>query len=202
MRGVAAEDAHHRVRRVVLHAPDLEGEHLELAVEVHDLVHDVRHHERVDEVALDLDVFVWQVGHAASRGVARLRRSRPSGPRPPQSTSRSLDARAPGSYCRRTRTGAGRRRSNRTREIRMTARTGRTRLLVTTGMVLILQFVLATAASVACAAAASPAASPSAPAHQPTVNWAWLAVGLGGSIILVVTMFLLTRVFGKRRPRK
>lgn len=82
----------------------------------------------------------------------------------------------------------------------MTARTGRTRLLATTGMVLILQFVLATAASVACAAAASPAASPSAPAHQPTVNWAWLAVGLGGSIVLVVAMFLMTRVFGKRRP--
>jgi hypothetical protein len=82
----------------------------------------------------------------------------------------------------------------------MTARTGRTRLLVTTGMVLILQLVLAAAASVACAAAVSPSASPSAPAHQPTVNWTWLAVGLGGSLILVVAMFLLTRVFGKRQP--
>ena len=83
----------------------------------------------------------------------------------------------------------------------MTARTGRTRLLVTTGMVLTLQLVLATAASVACAAAASPAASPSsAPTNQPTVNWTWLAVGLGGSLILVIVMFLMTRVFAKRRP--
>jgi len=83
----------------------------------------------------------------------------------------------------------------------MTARTGRTRLLVTAGMVLVLQFVLAAAASVAFAAATSPSASPSsAPAHQPAVNWTWLAVGLGGSAILVVIMFLLTRVFGKRRP--
>ncbi len=81
MRGVATEDAHHRVRGVVLHAPDLEGEHLELAVEVHHLVHDVRHHERVDEVALDLDVFVRRVGHVASRGPATLmRRSGPPGP--------------------------------------------------------------------------------------------------------------------------
>ena len=63
VRGVAAEDAHHRVGRVVLHAPDLEREHLELAVEVHHAVHDLRHHERVDEVALDLDVLVWLVGH-------------------------------------------------------------------------------------------------------------------------------------------
>ena len=38
-----------------------------------------------------------------------------------------------------------------------------------------------------------------APKKQPTVNWTWLAVGLGGSLILVVAMFLLTRVFGKRR---
>ena len=82
----------------------------------------------------------------------------------------------------------------------MTARTGRTRLLATTGMVLILQLVLAAAASVAWAAAVSPSASPSAPAHQPAVNWTWLAVGLGGSLILVVVMFLLTRVFAKRRP--
>ena len=82
----------------------------------------------------------------------------------------------------------------------MTARTGRTRLLVTAGMALVLQLVLAAAASVACAAAVSPSASPSAPAHQPTVNWTWLAVGLGGSAVLVGIMYLLTRVFGKRRP--
>ncbi len=69
-------------------------------------------------------------------------------------------------------------------------------------MVIVVQLVLAAAAGVACAAAASPAVSPSsAPAQQPTVNWAWLALGLGGSIILVVIMFLLTRVFGKRRPQ-
>ena len=83
----------------------------------------------------------------------------------------------------------------------MTARTGRTRLLATTGMVLILQLVLAAAASVACAAAVSPSASPSAPAHQPAVNWTWLAVGLGGSALLVGIMYLLTRVFGKRQPK-
>ena len=83
----------------------------------------------------------------------------------------------------------------------MTARTGRTRLLATTGMVLILQLVLAAAASVACAAAVSPSASPSAPVHQPTVNWTWLAVGLGGSALLVGIMYLLTRVFGNRQPK-
>jgi hypothetical protein len=84
----------------------------------------------------------------------------------------------------------------------MTARTGRTRLLVTAGMAIVVQSVLAAAASVACAAAASATASPSsAPAHQPTVNWLWLGFGLGGSIILLVGMFLLTRVFGKRSPQ-
>ncbi len=42
---VAPEDAHHSVRRLILHAPDLEGEHLELTAQVHDVVHDLRHHE-------------------------------------------------------------------------------------------------------------------------------------------------------------
>jgi peptide/nickel transport system substrate-binding protein len=41
---------------------------------------------------------------------------------------------------------------------------------------------------------ASPAAK-----KQPTVNWTWLAVGLGGVVALLVVMFLLTRVFGSRR---
>ena len=66
--GVAAEDAKHGVRRVILHAPDVEGQYLVLALEVHDLVHRLRHRQRVDEVALDLDVFVGLVGHQILRG--------------------------------------------------------------------------------------------------------------------------------------
>ena len=45
---------------------------------------------------------------------------------------------------------------------------------------------------------ASTSSSP-APVDQPLVNWTWLAVGLGGVAIMLVVMFLLTRVFGSRR---
>ena len=163
--GVAAEDAHHRVRGVVLHAPDLEGEHLELAVEVHHLVHDVRHHERVDEVALDLDVFVWRVGHVASRGLAALmRRSGPPGPARPASLPRAAGRRRPRRPLTPPRpvpivgahgSGAWRRRSIRTRGNSMTARTRPAGLLVKASMVLILLLVLAAAVGVARAAASS-----------------------------------------------
>jgi hypothetical protein len=68
VRSVAAEDAEHGMRRVVLRAPDVEGEHLVLALEVHDLVHRLRHRQRVDEVALDLNVFAGLVGHQVLRG--------------------------------------------------------------------------------------------------------------------------------------
>ena len=44
-----------------------------------------------------------------------------------------------------------------------------------------------------------PKVATAAAEKKPTVNWTWLAVGLGGSIVLVVIMFLLTRVFGRRR---
>ena len=34
---------------------------------------------------------------------------------------------------------------------------------------------------------------------EPIVNWKWLAVGMGGVVILIVVMFVLSRFFGSRR---
>ena len=34
---------------------------------------------------------------------------------------------------------------------------------------------------------------------EPIVNWKWLAVGMGGVVVMIVVMFVLTRVFGSRR---
>ncbi len=45
----------------------------------------------------------------------------------------------------------------------------------------------------------APKAAATAPEKKPLVNWGWLAAGLGGMIVLLVVMFLLTRVFGGRR---
>ena len=70
VRRIAPEDPHHGMRGILLHAPDLEAEHLEVAVEVHDLVHDLRHQQGVDEMALDLDILVWLVGHRRLRALA------------------------------------------------------------------------------------------------------------------------------------
>ena len=63
-------------------------------------------------------------------------------------------------------------------------------------MILILLLVLAATAGVADVAASS---SPAPTEEEPIVNWTWLAVGLGGVVILLVVMFVLTRYFGSRR---
>ncbi len=63
VRPVAPEDAKHGRRDVGLGAPHVERQDLELAFEVHDVVHDLRHHERVDQVPLDADVFVRSLRH-------------------------------------------------------------------------------------------------------------------------------------------
>jgi hypothetical protein len=78
----------------------------------------------------------------------------------------------------------------------MRVRTRPAGLLVTASMVLV-GIVLLAAAGVAVAASASP--SPSAAEKAPLVNWGWLAFGLGGVVILLVVMFLLTRVFRSAR---
>ena len=44
-----------------------------------------------------------------------------------------------------------------------------------------------------------PKVAAAAAEDKPLVNWKWLGVGLGGVLILVVIMFVLTRVFGKAR---
>jgi len=36
----------------------------------------------------------------------------------------------------------------------------------------------------------------------PLVNWTWLAVGLGGVLIMVVVMFILTRFFRRRQEEE
>ena len=41
-----------------------------------------------------------------------------------------------------------------------------------------------------------PKVAAAAAEDEPMVNWKWLAVGLGGVLVLIVVMFLLTRVFG------
>ena len=47
--------------------------------------------------------------------------------------------------------------------------------------------------------AVAASASPTPAADEPLVNWAWLAIGLGGVLILIVIMFVLTRVFRNAR---
>ena len=57
----------HRDGDVVVGAADLEGERLELATEGDDVVHDLGHDARVDQVPLDADVFEHPVLHGSSR---------------------------------------------------------------------------------------------------------------------------------------
>ena len=83
----------------------------------------------------------------------------------------------------------------------MNHRTRPERRLVRVSVVLLALFaplVLTAAVGVARAVASSPA-SPEPAGNEPLVNWTWLAVGLGGVVIMLVIMFLLTRVFGNRR---
>jgi hypothetical protein len=37
---------------------------------------------------------------------------------------------------------------------------------------------------------------------EPFVNWTWLAVGMGGVVVMIVVMFLLTRVFRRRQEEE
>jgi hypothetical protein len=75
----------------------------------------------------------------------------------------------------------------------MRVRTRLAGLLVTASMV-VAGLVLLAAAGGAAAATSSPAPAEKAP----LVNWTWLGFGLGGVVILLVVMLLLTRVFGGR----
>ncbi len=77
----------------------------------------------------------------------------------------------------------------------MTARFRPAGLLVKASIVLALLLLMSVVVDVAHASTSS---SP-APVDQPLVNWTWLAVGLGGVAVMLVVMFLLTRVFGSRR---
>jgi hypothetical protein len=68
--------------------------------------------------------------------------------------------------------------------------------LLVKGVVFVLLFVVPAAATgVAFAASASPTPTE----DEPLVNWTWLAVGLGGVIIMILIMFFLTRVFRRRQ---
>jgi hypothetical protein len=78
----------------------------------------------------------------------------------------------------------------------MRVRTRPAGLLVTASMVLV-WIVLLAAAGVA--GAASSTASPAPAEKAPLVNWGWLAMGLGGMLVLLAIMFVLTRMFGRRR---
>jgi peptide/nickel transport system substrate-binding protein len=44
-----------------------------------------------------------------------------------------------------------------------------------------------------------PKVAAAAAEKKPFVNWTWLAVGLGGMLVLLAIMFVLTRVFGRAR---
>jgi hypothetical protein len=44
-----------------------------------------------------------------------------------------------------------------------------------------------------------PRVTAAATEDEPIVNWTWLALGMGGVVILIVVMFLLTRFFGNQR---
>ena len=44
-----------------------------------------------------------------------------------------------------------------------------------------------------------PKVAAAAAEDKPFVNWTWLAVGLGGMLVLLAIMFVLTRVFGRAR---
>jgi hypothetical protein len=80
----------------------------------------------------------------------------------------------------------------------MTARTRPASLLIKTAMILLVPLVVAAVVGTAQATASSSPA-PAEKVEQPLVNWGWLAAGLGGMVVLLVVMFLLTRVFGGRR---
>ena len=45
-------------------------------------------------------------------------------------------------------------------------------------------------------------AAATATKDEPLVNWRWLAVGMGGVVVMIVIMFLLTRVFRNRREEE
>jgi hypothetical protein len=45
-------------------------------------------------------------------------------------------------------------------------------------------------------------AAAAATEDEPLVNWKWLAVGMGGVVVMIVIMFLLTRVFRSRREEE
>ncbi len=82
----------------------------------------------------------------------------------------------------------------------MTTRSRPAGLSVKTSLVSVLLLVLAAAL---CAPGVAAASSPSpTPADKPFVNWTWLAVGLGGMLVLLVVMFVLTRFFGKQREKE
>ena len=37
---------------------------------------------------------------------------------------------------------------------------------------------------------------------EPLVNWGWLGIGLGGVLVMVVVMFLLTRLYRRRQDEE
>jgi hypothetical protein len=68
-------------------------------------------------------------------------------------------------------------------------------------LTLLVLLVTSTTFGVVSAAAASASASPT-PVKKPLVNWGWLAFGLGGVILLLLVMLLLTRVFASRQGNR
>jgi hypothetical protein len=44
-----------------------------------------------------------------------------------------------------------------------------------------------------------PKVAAAAAEDKPFVNWTWLAAGLGGALVLLAIMLVLTRVFGRAR---
>ncbi len=84
----------------------------------------------------------------------------------------------------------------------MAARARLAGLLNKASLVLVLLTVLAAALCVPGLAAASSSPAAAAAEDAPFVNWTWLAVGLGGALLLLVGMWVMTRLFVRKKEEE
>ncbi len=75
-------------------------------------------------------------------------------------------------------------------------------LLITASVVLVLSATLAAALCAPDVAAAAAASAAATAAQESSVNWGWLAAGLGGVLVLLAAFALLTRRLQRKQDKK